>query len=256
MTDEFSADWLALREPCDSASRSRELALAFLAALPTSPRIVDLGAGRGSNARYLADLAAGTPKWRLIDRDRILLEQALALDKNFETECLDFARDLASIDFSKFDGVSGSALFDLVSREWFNDFLRAVGGLPLLLTLTVNGEFDWQPGDPVDDCIMSAFWRDMQRDKGFGAALGAAAPATMRALLEGAGYRVQTRPSPWCLGAEDTLLMQKLIEFVADAARRGCDVGIVDGWQARRQKLVALGKLNLSVGHVDVLALP
>ncbi len=256
MTGEFSADWLSLREPYDAASRSRELALSFLEALPHSPRIIDLGAGRGSNARYLDKLAARVPNWRLIDRDQALLEQATGIGGEVETQFFDFAPKSASIDFSKTDAVTGSALFDLVSRYWFAEFVQAAAGLPLLLALTVNGEFDWQPTDSLDDEIMASFRGDMQRDKGFGPAMGVAAPAIMVSLLEEAGYRVNRIPSPWHLGPEAKSLLTMLIDFVAEAARRGCKIQIVDAWRGRRQELAMAGKLRLIVGHEDILALP
>src|SRR5262245_57060417 len=49
------ADWLALREPFDAASRSAALTAAVAAALPRGRplRVLDLGCGTGSNTRYL-----------------------------------------------------------------------------------------------------------------------------------------------------------------------------------------------------------
>jgi SAM-dependent methyltransferase len=103
MMDEFTADWLALREPADARARSAKLTnlvagrLGHAAAL----HVLDLGAGTGANARYLARLlpARHRPEgpegpqgphwpqgprrphrrhWLLVDSDRALLAQATA----------------------------------------------------------------------------------------------------------------------------------------------------------------------------------
>ena len=49
----FSADWLALREPADHASRSAKLASSIADVLPSAYdlAVLDLGAGTGSNFR-------------------------------------------------------------------------------------------------------------------------------------------------------------------------------------------------------------
>ncbi len=94
---DFSADWLALREPADIRARSPRLVRSLLArlaaftqapdaepALPPSRqtlRILDLGCGTGANIRYLAPRLGLVPgagpwdrqDWICVDRDRKLL---------------------------------------------------------------------------------------------------------------------------------------------------------------------------------------
>src|SRR5215203_678188 len=75
---EFSAEWLALREPADAAARSERLqqAVASRFATESSLTVLDIGAGNGSNARYLAERLHPHQHWLLVDHDPSLLIDA------------------------------------------------------------------------------------------------------------------------------------------------------------------------------------
>ena len=77
---EFSADWLALREPADVAARSSELTRAIAEALGHERvlDVLDLAAGTGSNLRYLTDRLPAHQRWLLVDHDPVLLAEAPA----------------------------------------------------------------------------------------------------------------------------------------------------------------------------------
>jgi hypothetical protein len=81
----FSAEWLALREPHDSAARAAELVTSLRGSGTAGlagggehpPRaVVDLGAGTGANLRWLAPRVGGDQVWNLVDRDDALLAAA------------------------------------------------------------------------------------------------------------------------------------------------------------------------------------
>ena len=90
---DFSADWLALREPADRRARSVRLVRDLVARLAQQRqgmdlgplRIIDLGCGTGANLRYLAPwLDAGSglrPRegqdWICVDRDAALLAELM-----------------------------------------------------------------------------------------------------------------------------------------------------------------------------------
>lgn len=251
MSDEYAADWLALREPYDRAARSRALAASFLDALPVQPRLVDLGTGTGSNARFLSSVTDTEIAWRLVDRDAGLLDRVTGIDA--ETQCVDFAPGPDRIDLSDCHGVTASALFDLVSEDWFERFVAHVKGLPLLIALTVDGRFKWQPPDEADHLLMGRFAADMQRDKGFGSAMGFEAPRWITARLQQAGYRVTSAPSSWNLGPEDTAILTAMAGFVGAVAGEGL---AAETWRLRRKLAIEQAVLSLTVGHVDILALP
>ena len=258
MTETFSAHWLALREDRYGAARSQTLALAFLENQPRQARIVDLGAGAGANARYLNRLAVARDRkiaWRLVDRDRALLDGVAGLPGAVREE-LDFAADPAVLDLAGTSGIGASALFDLVSRDWFTRFVAAAAGRPLLLALTARDGHRWYPGDASDRAVMDWFACDMRRDKGFGLAMGLAAPPTMVECLAEAGYRVRQAASDWRLDRGQPAMLNAMIETIAAAAAARGEPERVAPWRDRRRQCATEGGLRLVVPHRDILALP
>jgi glycosyltransferase involved in cell wall biosynthesis len=123
---EFSAAWLALREPADHAARSAAIARTVADAIQPRGelRALDLGAGAGSNMRYLAPRLPTPQRWLLVDRDAALLAHAARApmsDVRIETRQLDLAGIADDPMMTLFDGqalVTASALLDLVSERW------------------------------------------------------------------------------------------------------------------------------------------
>ncbi len=251
----FDADWLALRAPHDAAARRGAAALAagFAAAAGGHPTLMDLAAGTGNNVRFLAPMLGAGQTWLLVDNDPGLLEAAAGLGTPRRA-------DLATGDLNQLvSGVSGvttAALLDLVSRPWLARLVTALAGrrLPLLASLSVDGRFEWSPGDPGDAAVMAGFFADLQGDKGFGgAALGTAAAKTLAQLCVAAGYRVETAATDWVLGGGAVELLAAMIDGIANAAAAQ-GMPEVGPWQKRRHECLNGGDLRLSLGHQDVLA--
>jgi SAM-dependent methyltransferase len=254
----FSPDWLALRAAVDMKARDAALAQKFVAALPASPLIVDLGAGTGANAAALAPLVGPKARFRLVDNDRALLDIARARSKQFEAVVGDLARDLDGLTAGA-DAITASALMDLVSASWF-DTLAAMAAsrrLPVLFTLSVDGRHELTPEDADDGLVFAAFAHDQRRDKGLGRALGPDAPRHMRDRLKMLGARVSLALSDWQIGCDGRALMAAYINGVAEAAARAAPAErtAIAAWLTRRQKQIGDGSLSITVGHQDLLAL-
>jgi len=256
----FAEPWLRLREPYDHAARSAFLARRFLAALPASPRVLDLAAGAGSNARYLASLGIRRADWVLADSDDALLAIADAGTGRVDRMVADLARPDMGLILAAVDGVTASAFGDLVSAAWIARFARGVARLrlPVLMALSVDGRVAWTPEDPDDAMVQRLFRRDQARDKGFGPALGEAAPWRLASDLRGHGYRVHLRRSDWRIGPEDRAMLERMVDGFAAAAVSGSleNQETIAGWSVRRRAQAGAGRLRLSVGHRDCLALP
>ena len=258
MTD-FTAYWLALREPADREARHAGLGRQLRAFLDKRPRlrIVDLGAGTGANLRYLAPRLARPQHWVLVERDASLLAQVEPLPRVTITPLLhDLASELDGIGLQSADLVTASALLDLVSKPWLEALVAACHGTRALLyfALTVDGRISWSPEDTEDETVLAAFRRHQKGDKGFGPALGPDAAQVAERLLQRAGYRVRAARSDWLLGTEQGALQEALLDGQAIASEEAAPELDVSGWHNRRMALIAKGHSQVRIGHRDLLA--
>lgn len=276
----FTGDWLRAREAVDHAARSRPLAEAFAAAVGERPRVTDLGAGTGSNLRYLAPLLGPEQRWTLLDNDPDLLgaiadrseawarRQGLQIAHHPAGMLLSghgrriavaaVQRDIRVAE-SCFEpaptGLTASALLDLTSAEWLEDIADHVveRGLPVLFALTFDGRLGFTPPLDEDALVRSLFLRHQQRDKGFGPALGADAVGHLVQSLEKRGRRVETSGGDWRLGGR----ADPLCPMFLDGLRAFIDdLGAADrlaSWLGARERAQREGELEVHVGHRDLL---
>lgn len=292
---QFSADWLALRAPADSAARAESLTTLtarWLNAHRTPDRpafaLADLGTGTGSNPRFLAPRLPGPQRWQLIDHDAGLLEQArthcggLVASDGSATEVELLTHNLNQLgidDLRGLDLVSASALIDLVSDDGLQRFAQALAHARAasLIVLSVSGEWHFSRCgmtehaaehavestdiDQDDAWVRAAFNDHQRRDKGVGGALGPDAAPRLAQLLRQQGYRVVLAPSPWRLrlgGGAQTDLARAVLDGWRDAAQEQLPHAIapIADWHARRLLSLAQPELTLIVGHVDLFACP
>ncbi len=263
----FTSAWLALREPVDHQAR----ALALLPLLKAEwrarrwSRVLDLASGTGSNLRYLAPRLPEGQEWTVVDQDAGLLAAAQVVPKvrRLTRVTGDVANEgLAAV--AQADVVTASALVDLVSDRW----LRRLAGVcqeaacGVLLAMTYDGSIAWQlesaAVDPVDDLVRELVNRHQTRDKGLGPALGPSAPAAIQTAFRDVGYRTWFLASPWRLGTEQTDLVLALVDGWQRAAieQDPSQAHVVREWAQRRRQVVDRETFLLTVGHVDMLALP
>ena len=277
----FAAAWLALREPYDHAARSAALADRFAAAVGKAPHLLDLGCGTGSNLRYLAPRIGGAQRWLCVDHDRALLDAAgtalhhwadrqgwascdegedLVIDRPGTTIRVTLALgDLARCGLPGRDGVAGvsaAALLDLTSAAWLDALATRCRGVPLLIALSFDGRLLFEPADEADGEICRRFIAHQRTDKGFGPALGPDAAAHLAGRLAAAGCAVSLEAADWRLGAADGALLRATLTGIVDAARDVAHDRRLERWATARGQQLAAGDLRLTVGHVDLLALP
>jgi SAM-dependent methyltransferase len=248
----FSPDWLALREPHDHRARDKSILAEAARAAGESPVILDLGCGTGSTIRAMAHLLPSSTSWRLVDNDPLLLSLA-ALEAGMSSET--FLLDLNEVEELPLEGVTlvtASALLDLVSRDWVTKLAAALN-VPAYFALSYDGVMSWEPADPEDSAMRSAFNAHQRTDKGFGPALGPDAAGTAREVFEAQGFDVSLGTSPWLLTAEDWELHLELVEGIASAAAEMGETG-AEAWGQRRA--TDGGYTRCIIGHQDLLAIP
>jgi len=279
----FAPDWLALREPVDHRSRAAGL-LPLLDAwwrVRKGGSVLDLGSGTGSNLRYLAPRLTGPQRWTLLDRDRGLLERArtgsVGVSGVVAVDCVHGELGQGGLDAVQgSDLVTASALLDLVTEGWLERLAEACrdAGCAALLALTWDGGVDFggerapvgaQAGGGTagaagaDDAFVLDLVRAHQRrDKGMGPALGPTAGQAAEQAFRRAGLRTWLQPSPWRLGPDEATLARTLIDGWQEAAseQRPEEAARIQAWAERRRGEAERPGFALSVGHVDLLALP
>jgi hypothetical protein len=264
--------WLALREPADAAARSAELIEALRDRLPAAGAVVhDLGCGTGSMARWLAPRLDGPCRWVLHDRDAELLHHAAAHPPGTSPGTSPGARpgvelrrdDITRLDPQDLAGASlltASAVLDMFTGAELDRFVAtcAGAGCPVLLTLSVVGLVEIDPGDPLDLEVQEAFNDHQRRRLADAPLLGPdAAPAAVDGFRR-RGLSVEVRPSPWRLGPDQADLALAWFAGWVGAAREQVPelAGPLEKYTARRRAELASGTATVMVHHVDLLALP
>ena len=137
MSEHFDREWLGLREPVDHAARPASLADALAewvvrvrGAHEAPLRVLDPGAGTGSNLRWLAPRLPDPQLWTLVDHDASLLDTARRDAGGERVEHLrveDFAAAPPALPGAAPDPllVTGAALLDLVSARWLDALVAA-----------------------------------------------------------------------------------------------------------------------------------
>lgn len=273
----FSPEWLALREPADTAARSPEVLAALRQAFADRPscRICDFGAGTGSSVRALAKHLPARQDWLLVDHDAANINAAVealsdwadASERQGDDLLLRHGQQILKIGFAvrdlaatgellsePVDLVTASALADLTSAAWLDRFVAALGNrqTAVLAGLNYDGVMSFDPADPLDIPVRDAFNRHQGGDKGFGPALGPAAGNYLARQLGLNGFAVTTGDSPWKLDATTRSLMQATLVGIADAAGETglVDPSELDRWRTLRQA----GPKAMTIGHLDVFA--
>ncbi|MEJ5913746.1 class I SAM-dependent methyltransferase [Pseudokineococcus sp. 1T1Z-3] len=263
-------DWLALREPADARARDAvadELLPALRAHLSRRGgelHVVDVGAGTGAGARWLAGQLPAA-RWTLLDHDADLLARAAAglgpTGREAQQRLGDLDDAAALVRGGGVDVLTATALLDLLRPAETDVLVGAAlsAAVPLLLSLTVTGEVTLDPPHPADADLAAAFDAHQRR----GGRLGPDAAAPVVERLRGAGWRVLTAASPWRLGAagageDDGPMLRAWLDGRAEAAveQEPALAGRAASWLSGRRRQVDEKRLGVLVGHVEVLALP
>lgn len=263
----FSAEWLQLRELCDTRSRSEEFVLALGSQLPVRPlQVLDLGSGTGANIRYVVPRLEGEQRWLAVDNDSTLMKRQPAMLEGPNFHCsvmarqLDLATDLESLPLPGSHLVTASALLDLVSASWLQSLASrcAAAGAAVLFALNYDGRVQCQPHEPDDEWLMGLVNLHQRGDKGFGLALGPDATSYARDAFGTLGFQSRVTSSDWLIEPDEQKLQQALIAGWIGAAHEIAPVEAerIERWGRRRYTHLLAGTSRIRVGHQDFVAWP
>jgi len=270
----YAPEWLALRERADVQARSPELLeklRTFLSGAPPADGLLtirDLGCGTGSMGRWLASRLTGPQRWIMYDRDPGLLA---GIAERMPQEAADGSpvdvvpeqRDITSLDSDDLSGTSvvvASALLDLLTAEEVERIAAACteAGCAVLFALSVAGQVELDPADPLDGEVTAAFNAHQRRATGGRRLLGPDAVDAATAAFELRGATVHSHSSPWRLGAQESELTGEWLRgWVAAAGAQQPDLAPASvAYLRRRLDECEAGELRAVVQHRDLLALP
>ncbi|MGC7098600.1 class I SAM-dependent methyltransferase [Amycolatopsis lurida] len=257
---EFSSEWLALREPADADARAEELLEPLRERLITPLHIRDLGCGTGSMVRWLADRLPGPQHWTLHDRDPALLAVAVARKPASVTVTTSRGdvTNLCAADLAGTSLITASALLDLLTADEVSALATACAGVPVLMTLSVVGEVELTPEDPLDAELATAFNAHQRRVVQGRRLLGPDSVAVAAEAFGCHGATVRLAASDWRLdGTRPALTAEWLNGWVAAAVEQEPALGpAAERYLRERLAACAAGELTVAVRHRDLLALP
>ena len=283
----FSEHWLSLREPADHAARDTDSAqaLADWALHEPAVNILELGAGTGSNVRYLMPRLGHEQHWLILDNDSELLGRLPEILKTWcelqeatlthetdhltishpgysatiKTRSIDLAQELDDIDFGAAQLVTASALLDLTAKSWLDKLAEHIvsNRCNCLFALNYNGKIQWQTELDFDQQITQLLNAHQFKNKGFGTALGPAAGNYFADALQALGRDVHTKASDWDIRPQAVPLQHAIIDGWAEAAQEqdSDSSAAIRHWHAARKQMIEQQQSTLRVSHVDVLSL-
>jgi hypothetical protein len=263
---EFTPEWLTLREPVDAAARATDLVDELVRRFAGRDRLVirDLGCGTGSLGRWLSPLLPNPQHWIMQDREPDLLRHVYmdvtsTAPVTVETRLGDLG-GVTAADLAGTSLVTASALLDILTTEEVDRLAAACAAarVPALFTLSVLGEVELTPADPLDAEITEAFNEHQRRVQDGRRLLGPDAPAAVVESFEKLGVDVRVAPSPWRLGGDHPALTAEWLRgWVGAAVEQRPELAAeAASYLRRRLDAVEAGRLSGTVGHVDVLAVP
>ena len=283
----FDPTWLTLRYRFDSAARQAFPLEAALTRSQAPHHIVDIGAGLGANVRHLASLLPGSQRWTLVDTDPANLSLAIPTllawatsqgwpchteDRRLHIErdggalsistlCASLLDLGAHLDLDRVDLVTANALFDLLTRAQLDAFVHQLRHhrLPLLATLNYTS-MRFAPPCPTDPTWIRAYEAHMTRPQPHGCAMGPSCASQLTEALALVGHTLDLTSSPWHIPPSEPAMLALMLDFMEGAVpqmlRDQAEAQSFSHWLAQRRREAETGRLEISVEHSDVFALP
>ena len=214
--------------------------------------------------RWLSPLLPNPQHWIMQDREPDLLAHVYmgvtsTAPVTVETRLGDLG-GVTAADLAGTSLVTASALLDILTVGEVDRLADACveARVPALFTLSVLGDVELSPAEPLDAEIGAAFDAHQRRVQDGRRLLGPDAPAAIVESFEKRGATVQVVRSPWQLGGDNAELTAEWLRgWVGAAVEQRPELSAeAAGYLRQRLDAVKAGRLTGTVGHVDVLGVP
>jgi len=270
--------YLEAKRSLDDRARSRRVREQLLAAVPTEPRILEIGCGTGTAVPRLLEWGIDAGSYRGIDGDEGVIDFARTVrpaalrhagatvteqERGFVVEDLSITYEIgdalaALADADNTDLVIAQAFADLVPTVELLDGIEsalAPGGLAYL-PITFDGGTIFQPDHPADRTVEDAYHAAIDaepgRDVHAGRHLAEACRRRDGDLLAMASSDWVLRPIDGSYPADEAYFLERILEFIADALSERAVEGAAD-WLATRRQQLADGQLTYVAHQYDLL---
>lgn len=284
----FDPQWLALRYKYDAEARNTLLeanCLQYFEQL-SHLRLVDVGAGTGSNCFYLLQKFSQHQHWYLIDHNPVLLQAAKAqflqriathnfqliqekenylswkeVDKQITVE---FKKGILQhinklIPIENIDLICANAVFDLFTLTEFEEFAQAIFKHNIPFYTTINyAQMSFSQNTNEDSLFVDYYEKHMQRQMPQGKPMGKTVIKNLQQLFSEKGYKVTLGKSNWQLTPNSDLMFQYLLGFMKSSIPEMLPIAkqvIFTKWLALKKEQVKRKTLSGSVEHFDLLAI-
>jgi len=285
MTD-FTAyyfDWLATRYAFDEKARNKQIEQQFLHFLTRNKtvRLIDVGAGSGANCRYWIDKIPGNQQWILIEENPDFSKKSLSALQQFaqargyacslQKESLHIQTptqtihiktiqgSLLEIDqlasLSDTDAVVANAVYDLLTKDQFEEFISKIAPHRLVFLATLNYQnMHFSPALPADEKMIGLYHAHMLRPQEEGVAMGPSCVAQMQETLQKHNYTLVVGESIWEIRNKDDKMMEFLLDFmessIGELSLSSEDSLLLKAWIKQKREA---NNLKLTIEHQDIL---
>lgn len=255
-------EWLNLRYDADCQSRNQRVQEQVLGQLKEDTiRILDIGAGTGSNIRYLlTKLTNPKQQWILLDQEEDLLQNvkhhlAILADLQHQSDAkfafhyegreisVEFlVGDLFSSKVEAYmkssDLIVANAFFDLLSKSQLSSFMSMLKANEQLLLATINytGTTFSVHHSKQDDIWIERYHQHMKRPSLSGSSTGPDCINEMTRIIQDHGLRYVAGPSDWVLDLKEPLI-QGIFDFMEAAfLDMGMPIEEFNNWRTSKRE--------------------
>ena len=282
----FSKSWINSREEYDKYSRSNILLERMKLEKKKFTRIIDLGSGNASFLRWCYFVGLNFDEMTLVDYDKKLMNDFYPKTKSFlskyniqlikkspskfiikknqhHSERIINLKlsDLNNVlnEINNYDIISLSAILDIASKKLIHDLFSLLSNKKILyFSICFDGTIKFIPIDIYDKYIISNFNQHQSSDKSFGYALGKDGIKYVTALAKKNFFKVKIKDSSWHIdskNSENTIFCKSYLDTIYKALRKDhmVDRDMLDKWYFTKKEVIQSGKINIRVGHKDIL---